>query len=124
MINRQKENLYLDYERRYGPAVLSENKTKHTILFKTILLSTILKKHCINKIDCLKIDVECLEDMALLPFFKTVKKTLYPLHIVIEHTCNKIWTYQDLIRFLARLGYITILKTRSNTCLKLTTNNS
>ena len=82
-------------------------------------IEKILKKNNITRINCLKIDVEGHEDLALLPFFKSTEKSLFPLHMVIEHTSNSIWRYKDLMGFLSQIGYKTILKTRSNTCLSL-----
>ena len=72
-----------------------------------------------NERICIKIDVEGHEHLALLPFFKSAQKSLFPNHIVIEHTSNSVQIFKDLMKFLSRIGYKIILKTRSNYCLTL-----
>ena len=111
--------MQLNFEKGYGPAVLTKNVGEKTIAVKTTTLIKILKKNNIRCIDCLKIDVEGHEDLALLPFFKSAEKSLFPKHIVIEHTSSSIWIHKDLMDFLSRIGYKIILKTRSNSCLTL-----
>jgi len=118
-ISDSEKNLQLNYEKGYGPAVLTENIGEKTIAVKTTTLIKILKKNNINRIDCLKIDVEGHEHLALLPFFKSAQKSLFPNHIVIEHTSNSVQIFKDLMKFLSRIGYKIILKTRSNYCLTL-----
>lgn len=118
-ISESEKNLQLNYEKGYGPAVLTENIGEKTIAVKTTTLIKILKKNNINRIDCLKIDVEGHEHLALLPFFKSAQKSLFPNHIVIEHTSNSVQIFKDLMKFLSRIGYKIILKTRSNYCLTL-----
>ena len=118
-ISDSERDLQLNFEKGYGPAVLTEESTEKTISVKTTTLEKILKKNNITRINCLKIDVDGHEDLALLPFFKSTEKSLFPLHMVIEHTSNSIWRYKDLMGFLSQIGYKTILKTRSNTCLSL-----
>ncbi|MDC1158393.1 FkbM family methyltransferase [Pelagibacteraceae bacterium] len=118
-ISESEKNLQLNFEKGYGPAVLTKNVGEKTIAVKTTTLIKILKKNNIRCIDCLKIDVEGHEDLALLPFFKSAEKSLFPKHIVIEHTSSSIWIHKDLMDFLSRIGYKIILKTRSNSCLTL-----
>ena len=116
-ISSSKRKINLNFENGYGPAILSDDVTKHSVPIETVLLSDILKKHKINFIDCLKIDIEGHEDEALMPFFNNVNESLFPSNIVIEHTSNDLWTYRDLMNFLYKTGYRLMLKTRSNTCL-------
>jgi FkbM family methyltransferase len=118
-ISDSEKNLQLNYEKGYGPAVLTKNIGEKTVAVKTTTLIKILKKNNINRIDCLKIDVEGHEHLALLPFFKSAKKSLFPNHIVIEHTSNSVQIFKDLMKFLSTIGYKIILKTRSNYCLTL-----
>ena len=118
-VSNEEKNFYLDYEKGYGPAVLTSKITKKSIPVKSTTLIKIHKKHNIVKIDCLKIDVEGHEDQALIPFFKLSDTKIFPKHIVIEHTSNNKWKDKNLMNFLKEKGYKTILITRSNTCLSL-----
>ena len=118
-ISDSEKNLQLNFEKGYGPAVLTEKISEKSIAVKTTTLAKILKKNNINRIDCLKIDIEGHEHLALLPFFKSTTKSLFPKHIVIEHTSNTVHLFKDLMQFLSGIGYKIILKTRSNYCLTL-----
>ena len=113
-------NLQLDLESGYGSASLSENKTNDCISVKANTLMNILIKNKINKITCLKIDIEGHEDKALIPFFKSAERSLYPLNIVMEFSSQQEWTEEpNLIGFLSKIGYKIQLKTRGNICFKL-----
>ena len=113
-------NLQLDLDHGYGPASLSENETKNSITVKTSTLMDILLKNNINNITCLKIDIEGHEDRALVPFFETAQRSLYPLNIVMEFTSQHEWEREpNLIEFLNQIGYDTQFKTRGNICLRL-----
>ena len=120
-ISDSEKNMQLDFEKGYGSAVLTTMITQKSIAVKTITLAKILKKHNINQINCLKIDIEGFEDVALTTFFETSEKSLFPLHVVIEHTSKTQWKNRDFMEFLHQIGYETKLKTRSNTCLSLLT---
>ena len=113
-------NLQLDLESGYGSASISENKTNDCISVKANTLMNILIKNKINKITCLKIDIEGHEDKALIPFFKSAERSLYPLNIVMEFSSQQEWTEEpNLIGFLSKIGYKIQLKTRGNICFKL-----
>jgi FkbM family methyltransferase len=116
-VSDSEKDLQLNFEKGYGPATLTEHKSEKTISVKTTTLMKILKRNNINRIHCLKIDVEGHEDLALIPFFKSAEKSLFPLNIVIEHTSNSIWKNKNLMEFLKHIGYKTILITRANSCL-------
>ena len=113
-------NLQLDLESGYGSASISENKTNDCISVKANTLMNILIKNKINKITCLKIDIEGHEDKALIPFFKSAERSLYPLNIVMEFSSQQEWTEEpNLIGLLSKIGYKIQLKTRGNICFKL-----
>lgn len=113
-------NLELDLEYGYGSASISENKTKKSITVKSSTLMDVLTKNKIDSIACLKIDIEGHEDRALVPFFNTAQRSLYPLNIVMEFTSQQEWKVKpNLIEFLHQIGYETQFKTRGNICLKL-----
>ena len=113
-------NLQLDLESGYGSASISENKTNDCISVKANTLMNILIKNKINKITCLKIDIEGHEDKALIPFFKSAQRSLYPQNIVMEFSSQQEWTEEpNLIGLLSKIGYKIQLKTRGNICFKL-----
>ena len=82
-----------------------------------------MKKHNIDYITNLKIDVEGYEDRALKPFFEAAPETLFPKNIVIEYTSQHEWEDKDFINYLMKKGYRLKMKTRGNLCLSLNTNN-
>lgn len=88
-----------------------------SITIQTRPLLDIIKEHGIEKINGMKIDVEGVEDRALLPFFKAAPKSLWPACLVIEHCHQKNWE-TDIISYLLKSGYVQAGKTRANTVLK------
>lgn len=81
-------------------------------------LATILGEQGIGRIDLLKIDIEGFEDQALLPFFKSAERALWPRHLLVETVHKALWK-QDLTAELARLGYETAGRTEENLLLRL-----
>tara|TARA_Y100000768_G_scaffold297370_1_gene231129 strand:+ start:135 stop:971 length:837 start_codon:yes stop_codon:yes gene_type:complete len=119
-VSETEGELQLDLEHGYGSAAISENKTKHSITVKSNSLMNILLRNKIKNIDCLKIDIEGHEDRALIPFFKTANRSLFPLNIVMEFSSQQEWKQEgNLMNLLNSIGYETQLKTRGNICLKL-----
>ncbi len=104
-----------------GSASLLESSSEKakSIRIQTQPLLDIINQNQIHKIDGMKIDVEGLEDVALLPFFETAPKTLWPSCLVVEHCHQKNWGV-DIIQTLLKKGYIQTGKTRANTILTLT----
>lgn len=82
-------------------------------------LTTILKASAITSIDVLKIDIEGYEDQALLPFFKTAPKSLWPKHIFMEVEHRNHWQ-TDCIATLAKLGYKKAWNNKNDMLLTLT----
>ena len=119
-LSDMKGSLELDLDQGYGSASLSGKQSKNSITVKSSTLMDILLKNKINNITCLKIDIEGHEDRALVPFFKTAQRSLYPVNIVMEFTSQQEWKSEpNLIEFLNQIGYETRLKTRGNICLSL-----
>lgn len=88
-----------------------------TIKVKATTLEKLIEKHCLNKIDVLKIDVEGHEDQILLPFFENCPKELWPAYIIIEAIERE--GLPDCIEVMRKLGYVDHFKNRANLCLKL-----
>tara|TARA_Y100000741_G_scaffold364817_1_gene357182 strand:- start:9738 stop:10565 length:828 start_codon:yes stop_codon:yes gene_type:complete len=118
-IGESNANTFLDLNEGYGSARVIEKNGSKTIPIKMKTLLEILEKNNIKFITCLKIDIEGHEDKALLPFFKSAPKALYPEHIVLEYTSQNEWRNKDFIKYIINLGYIEKFKTRGNICLSL-----
>lgn len=56
-----------------------------------------------DRIDALKIDIEGFEDQALMPFFKSAPKALWPKLLILERS-DKDWV-DDLMGLLVASGY-------------------
>ncbi|MBC8207017.1 MAG: FkbM family methyltransferase [Kiritimatiellales bacterium] len=106
-----------------GSASLIEDASlKNTaITIQTRPLLDLIQKQGVDKIDGMKIDVEGMEDRALLPFFQTAPASLWPSCLVIEHCHQKEWE-TDIISYLLKNGYQQTGKTRANTILKFNPN--
>jgi FkbM family methyltransferase len=78
------------------------------ITIKCRPLLSVLQEEKIKSIDLLKIDIEEAEHLALLPFFETAPKEMYPAHVIIES--------DDKIDF-EKYGYQCMSKTRSHNSL-------
>ena len=118
-LSDNSENLQLNLDKGYGSASLKVDVSKNSISVKTITLTEILERNEINYITCLKIDIEGYEDRALIPFFESAPKSLYPKHIVMEYTSMADWKNLNLINFLEDIGYELQFKTKANICLSL-----
>jgi FkbM family methyltransferase len=102
-----------------GASMLGEalGKTQR-ITIQTMPLLDIVKQHGVDQIGGIKIDVEGMEDRALLPFFKSAPESLWPRFIVLEH-CHQADWQTDIIDYLEQQRYETLNKTRANTIFKL-----
>lgn len=76
-------------------------------------LATILDDHRIDRVDALKIDIEGLEDRALLPFFATTAEARWPRALIVEHCSRHGWR-TDLQQALEQRGYAVRGRTRNN----------
>ena len=71
---------------------------------RTTTLLQVLASHQIHAIDCMKIDVEGVEDRVLMPFFKSSARSLWPKALLIEHACRTHWK-EDCLAFALANGY-------------------
>jgi FkbM family methyltransferase len=94
------------------------SSAKESITIQTKPLVEILADRGIQKVDGLKIDIEGMEDRALIPFFAEAPKSLWPSCVVIEH-CTKDHWERDVISHMFELGYTCSHKTRANSILHL-----
>lgn len=70
-----------------------------------------------SRIDALKADIEGSEDRALVPFFSSAPKSLWPRLMIVEHSPEDWQT--DLIAVLHGIGYRQIGPVRANVVLEL-----
>lgn len=81
-------------------------------------LLEILQQEEIRSIDGMKIDIEGFEDKALLPFFNSAPKSLWPKIIILEDCNNDLWE-DDILSKMRSIGYEVQDRTRANLILKL-----
>jgi FkbM family methyltransferase len=79
-------------------------------------LLAILNDAGVTTIDALKIDVEGVEDLALVPFLRDAPSGLLPGVVLIEDTSGQWRT--DLFALLARHGYTVFARSRQNVALR------
>lgn len=87
-----------------GQSSMMKTPDSKPVKVKIQPLSSIVKTAALKRIDLLKIDIEGYEDQALLPYFKTAPKTLWPKHIFMEVEHANLWK-TDCIKTLTNLGY-------------------
>lgn len=93
-----------------------QNDAKKQFKVEMISLQELCQKYSITTIDAIKIDVEGVEDIVLMPFFKSAPRSSWPECIVIEHAHHKDWK-SDLLVFFKEEGYTVRKKNTSNTIL-------
>lgn len=104
-----------------GGASLHSNlfeTTGQKIKIQTLPLLDILNKQDIQKIDGMKIDIEGMEDRALVPFFKHAPLSMLPRYIVLEDDHKHMWEI-DLHPILLNLGYIAVSRANANAFYEL-----
>ncbi len=106
-----KFDLVMDKTNLGGSSIVIE-RSDEKISISCKLLSTIIEEQGIKKIDGLKIDIEGAEDKALIPFFNTVDKSLFPKFLILENYPDD-WK-EDLITFIESKGYTHLKTTRMN----------
>jgi FkbM family methyltransferase len=82
------------------------------------LLTDILKENNMKDINLLKIDVEGYEDRALIPFFQSAERSLWPRAVIIEHLHFHMWK-ENCIDWMINIGYSIEIKNEVNTMLTL-----
>jgi FkbM family methyltransferase len=75
-----------------------------------------LRDQGVDRIDALKIDVEGMEDVILMPFFRDAPPSLWPDLIVIEDA-HALWS-ADLFGELARKGCTVASRSKLNVMLR------
>ncbi|MFK7867303.1 MAG: FkbM family methyltransferase [Alphaproteobacteria bacterium] len=78
-----------------------------------VALKDVMIDEDIERIDCIKIDVEGLEDRILFSYFADCLKQCYPRMIIIEDNSTKGWQ-KNILHWLLKNGYQTKAITRSN----------
>lgn len=104
-------NLFID-KSNLGGSSLFHSDLKNKLIVRCRTLLQILQHNKIKKIDALKIDIEGLEDKALLPFFSTAPMALYPRVMIIENNPQQWDT--DLVGGLKSASYKLLRTTRLN----------
>lgn len=95
-----------------GSTVASE-RAANTITIRTSPLADILASQGIREVTALKIDIEGAEDRALVPFFRSASRDMWPRCIVIEDHHRGRWE-TDIINLLLDEGYRMSMRTRMN----------
>lgn len=80
-------------------------------------LAELLTEHSVTHIDALKIDVEGMEDVVLMPFFESTGADRWPGMVIIEHHSATDWR-RDVMAWMLDNGYTKTGQTRSNTILE------
>ncbi len=96
----------------------TSTSSKQAFDVSVIPLKDILSEQNIQHIDLLKIDIEGFEDQALVPFFETAPKTLWPHHVLIETSHQTLWR-QNITVLMELNGYQAVLKTEDNVLFSL-----
>ena len=121
-IGSASKEIFLDLNEGYGNARIINDKKNTSIKVKMVSLLKLIKKHNLEYITNLKVDIEGYEDRALKPFFELAPKKLFPKNIVIEYTSQHEWNDKNFINYLIKKGYEEIIRTRGNICLSLDSN--
>jgi FkbM family methyltransferase len=103
--------LTLDDTNLGGSSLVAERSSKKISVSAYPLLH-IVSKHRLPRIDALKIDIEGAEDRALIPFFATAPREMFPRILILENS-EKQWR-QDLKGALEKAGYSLLKATRMN----------
>ena len=89
-----------------------------SVSMRTTTLQRLAMTHGVRKIDCMKIDVEGMEDRVLIPFIRSAPRSLWPKALIIEHACSAHWT-EDCLALLEANGYREQFRTKLNAALVL-----
>ena len=81
-------------------------------------LAALLAEHGVTAVDAMKIDIEGMEDRALVPFLVAENSDLFPQLLIIETVNRDDWEV-DVLQRLTECGYVTIAETRGNSILAL-----
>ncbi len=84
---------------------------------ETIPLFDALRARGLDRVDCMKIDIEGVEDRALMPFFRSAPRSLWPKAMIIEDS-RHLWG-EDVLAFMTANGYREAWRTKLNVALTL-----
>ena len=91
-------------ERQLGESRLLRNGGGRTITVSVKPLTDICAELAITRLGAIKIDVEGYEDRALLPFFRSAPKSLWPRAILMEISNSRFWG-EDCLHHLREVGF-------------------
>lgn len=95
-----------------GGSSLVHARSDQSIRVRCGTLLSIVQKYQLKKITAIKADIEGAEDRALVPFFETAPKDLYPKIVIVENSGGS-WK-KDLAATLLQAGYRQKQITRMN----------
>jgi FkbM family methyltransferase len=81
-------------------------------------LRDIVEQAGLERVDALKIDIEGFEDRALLPFFRTAPRSMWPRRVFTETAHGTRWQ-SDLLGEMQSLGYRIAWQSRADALLAL-----
>lgn len=110
--------LFLESTSNAGSATMIGDNGAATaaVAIRIVALADMLQQRRIAAVDLLKIDVEGFEDGAMLPFFRTAPRSLWPAHMLLETVHAQRWR-EDLLGFLLGNGYREAGRTSENILL-------
>jgi FkbM family methyltransferase len=91
-------------EKQLGQSSLVPNRGGRTITVSVKPLADICADLAITRLGAIKIDIEGYEDRALLPFFRSAPKSLWPRVILMEISGSRSWN-EDCLRALQEMGF-------------------
>jgi FkbM family methyltransferase len=101
-----------------GASLVMPEDAQGSVTITTKPLIEILEHQGIDEIAAMKIDIEGFEDRALMPFFETAPRTMWP-HCIVMEDCHRQHWQADITAKLLRMGYRQIGKTRGNVILEI-----
>ena len=93
-----------------------KNFKENFIKIRIVKLISLIKKHKIKNIFCIKIDTEGYEQIIIKKFFIRKNINFYPKYLIIEH--NNDVNYFKNEKFIIKNNYKIIFTTNSNTIYK------
>ncbi len=101
--------------RNSGENRLAEGRSGAGFPVRVIALAAAVEEAGLDRIDCLKVDVEGREADVLKPFFAVASPRLWPRILVIELPEGT----EDLARWIVARGYRLVLRTKLNGVFRL-----
>lgn len=96
-----------------GSSFVKPSGEVKSVKIQTLPLLDILRKHHIERIGGMKVDVEGFEDRVLIPFLQEAPDALLPRRIVMESCHQQQWA-EDIRTQFTKRGYRLVGKTRAN----------